>query len=151
MTVFLTIFSGVLTFVLGQLVLKLVIDPIQEFKRTVSDVAFALIEHASIYANPGVADGETLKKVSSEFRKLSSKLNSQMYLIPFYGLVSGIFGLPSKTRVFESSQKLIGLSNGVFGAVENLPTLVSVNLSRAYEIRCSLNIFIPSDQIMPDQ
>ena len=149
MTVFLTIFSGVLTFVLGQLTLKLVIDPVQEFKKTIADIAFALIEYANVYANPGYADSETLKKASIDFRKLSSRLNSQMQLVPFYRLTTGIFGLPSKAKVFGSSMNLIGLSNGVFVTIENSPLIINKNLSMADEIRTSLNIFKPLEENIP--
>lgn len=38
-TVFLTVISGVLTYVLGQLVLKLVIEPAQEMKKLIGQIA----------------------------------------------------------------------------------------------------------------
>ena len=65
-----TIISGVFVFILGQLVLKLIIEPIQEFRKTLADIAFALIEYANIYSNPGYAGNELENKASEEFRKL---------------------------------------------------------------------------------
>ena len=88
MTVFLTIFAGVAIFVVGQLVLKLIIDPVHEFKRTVADISHSLIEYANIYSNPGVTGEENEKKVSTELRKLSSRLNAQTYLIPKYEITA---------------------------------------------------------------
>ena len=143
MIVFLTIFSGVVTFVLGQVVLKLLIDPVQEFKKTIADIALALIEYANIYANPGVANVEVAKKASDEFRKLSSRLNAQMYLIPSYNFTAKLFRLPSREEVVDSAKNLIGLSNGVFQSMADLST---VNTIRADKIRSSLNIFIPEDE-----
>ena len=35
----LPIFSGVVIFVLGQFLLKLLVEPVQEFKKTIADVA----------------------------------------------------------------------------------------------------------------
>ncbi len=93
MTVFLTVISSVLTFILDQLALKLLIDPVHEFKKTVADIAIALIEYANVYANPGVADSEIEIKVSEALRHLSSRLNTQIYLIPCYPFVSRIFSL----------------------------------------------------------
>jgi hypothetical protein len=142
MTVFLTVISSTLTFVLGQLVLKLLIDPVQEFKRNVADIALALIEYANIYANPGVASSEVEKKISEELRRLSSRLNAQLYLIPCYPLVSKIFGLPAKNKVVDAASNLIGLSNGVFYSTSDLD-IVSVNLERADKIRNALGILIP--------
>ena len=45
MEVFLTVFAGFATFALGQIVVKLVIDPVQEFKKVVADISHAVIEH----------------------------------------------------------------------------------------------------------
>jgi hypothetical protein len=143
MTVFLTVFSGVITFVLGQLVIKLLVDPVHDFRKTVADIALALIEHANVYANPGVAGSEVEKKVSEELRRLSSRLNAQMYLIPCYPITAKIFGLPSRKEVVDAASNLIGLSNGVFQSVSNL---VLVNIERADKIRKVLGIFIPENE-----
>lgn len=143
MTVFLTVFSGVITFVLGQLVIKLLVDPVHDFRKTVADIALALIEYANIYANPGVAGSETEKKVSEELRRLSSRLNAQMYLIPCYPITAKIFGLPSRKKVVDAASNLIGLSNGVFQSASNL---VLVNVERADKIRKGLGIFIPENE-----
>lgn len=143
MTVFLTVLSGVITFVLGQLVIKLLVDPVHDFRKTVADIALALIEYANIYANPGVAGSEIEKKVSEELRRLSSRLNAQMYLIPCYPITAKIFGLPSRKTVVDAASNLIGLSNGVFQSASNL---VLVNVERADKIRKALGIFIPENE-----
>ena len=96
MTTFLTIFSGVLILVLGQLILKLVIDPVQEFKRSVADISHALIGDAVIVYNPGMTGHEKEKEVSAKFRALSSRLNAQMYLIPKYTITQKVFGFTYK-------------------------------------------------------
>jgi hypothetical protein len=142
-TVFLTVISGVLTFILGQLVLKLLIDPVHEYKKTVADIAISLIEYANVYANPGVAGNETEKKVSEALRKLSSRLNAQIYLIPCYPLVSKMFGLPSRNKVVDAASNLIGLSNGVFKSASDL---VLINVERADKIRDVLGIFVPENE-----
>ncbi|MEH2319524.1 hypothetical protein [Nostoc sp.] len=135
-----TIISGVFVFILGQLILKLIIEPIQEFRKTLADIAFALIEYANIYSNPGCADNELEKKASEEFRKLSSRLNAQMYLIPAYKSISKLFGLPSKDNLLEAASALIGLSNGVFKSPIDL---VNINLEGAKKIRTLLGIYDP--------
>jgi hypothetical protein len=143
MTVFLTVFSGVITFVLGQLAIKLLVDPVHDFRKTVADIALALIEYANVYANPGVAGSEIEKKVSEELRRLSSRLNAQMYLIPCYPITAKIFGLPSRKKVVDATSNLIGLSNGAFQSASNL---VLVNVERADKIRKELGIFIPENE-----
>ncbi|MBT8762846.1 hypothetical protein KFV02_02750 [Desulfohalobiaceae bacterium Ax17] len=140
MTVFLTIFAGFFTFVLGQLVLKLLIGPVHEFKRTVADISHAIIEYANVYSNPGVTGEELEKKVSNEFRQLSSRLNAQMYLIPRYDLTSKIFGLPSREAVAMAAKCLIGLSNSVYKSAYHL---ASKNADKAERICDVLGIYVP--------
>lgn len=139
---FLTIISGVIIFILGQLALKLLIEPIQEFRKTVADIAHALIEYANIYANPGVVGNELENKASEELRKLSSRLNAQMYLIPFYHLMAKIFRLPSREKLVDAATDLIGLSNGLF---KSSIGLVLPNLERAERIRITLGIYVPEN------
>lgn len=144
MTIFLTILSGVIIFVLGQLTLKLLIEPIHECRRTITDIAFSLIDYANIYGNPGVAGNEAEKQASKELRRLSSCLNAQMYLIPYYRFISKIFGLPSRNRVVEAASNLIGLSNGVVKAAS--ADIILVNVERVDKIRNALGIFIPENE-----
>jgi len=140
MNIFLTILAGVTVFVIGQVVLKLFIEPIHEFKRSIAEIAHSLIEHANIYANPGTADNE--KEISELLRKLSSQLNAGMYLIPFYSVCSKVFGLPSEENVNKASRKLIGLSNG-FNDRENRGIL---NTYLAQHTRDALGIFVPENE-----
>ena len=153
MEVFLTVVTGFATFALGQIVVKLVINPVQEFKKVVADISHAVIElviprsltagtrlllplqgegwdgggfhnhkklplntpgswhevvyYANVYSNPGIQSLEVQKKVSEELRKLSSRLNAQMYLVPCYSVTAVLFGLPQKARVVEAARYLI--------------------------------------------
>lgn len=84
MTVFLTILAGVSTFVLGQILLKLILEPVQDLKRTISRIAHHLSESANVYANPKTPDDEKQAETSQKMRELSSALCANMYLIPNY-------------------------------------------------------------------
>ena len=112
-TVFLTIVSGVLTFVIGQVFVKLVIEPVHELKKTLSQISHALIEHANVIANPGVPAKEIIDEASKQLRRLSSQLHAHLYLVPLYGVTARIFFLPSEQKVREASTELIGLSNSL--------------------------------------
>lgn len=142
MTVFLTVFSGVMTFVLGEMIIKLFIEPVHDFRRTISEVALTLIEYANVYTNPGETKGEVEKKAAEEIRRLSSRLNAQIYLIPYYQITSKIFCLPSRSEATNATKNLIGLSNGIFSLASDS---ASVNLERAKRIRKSLGIFIDEE------
>lgn len=140
LTVFLTVISGVLTLVIGQLVLKLLIEPVHEFKRTVADIALALIEYANVYANPVSVNSEREAKASETLRKLSSRLNAQLYLIPYYPRIYNIFGLPSKDKVLDAAKELMGLSNSVNAVSDG-----AINHQTANKIRNALKIFVPEN------
>jgi hypothetical protein len=141
MEIFWTILTGVLVFTMGQAVLKFLFEPLQEFRRTVSEIAHALIEHASVYANPGVGEAQKLKEVSGALRNLSSKLYAQMHLTPKYRYLSKVLCFPSEEAVSEAATNLIGLSNSVFASGDG-----SVNASRANKIRRALKIYIPEGE-----
>ena len=145
MEIFFTILAGAGTFVLGQIILKLLIDPIQSFKVTVAEIANKLILYANIYANPMHLGDERQCAMSQDMRNLSSKLQSNMHLIPAYNISKYIFGLPSKQQIATASKKLIFIHNGHDGALANQGIL---NCYAAQEVRSSLGIYIPEEEYL---
>lgn len=145
MNIFLTILAGAGTFVLGQIILKLLIDPVQSFKATVAEVANKLILYANIYANPKPLGDEKQESMSQDMRNLSSKLQSSMHLIPAYSFAKCIFGLPSKQQVANAAKHLIFIHNGHDGALANQGIL---NSYAAQKIRIALGIFIPDGEYL---
>ena len=107
----LTIITGVTVFVLGQIVVKLVIEPVQEMKSTIAQISHALIELAQTYTTPGVLPIEKSKEADAKFKSLSGRIQSHLYLIPWFTRTSRIFGLPKREKVITASQELNGLSN----------------------------------------
>ena len=112
-TVFLTVFSGVLTYVAGQLVLKSLIEPVQELKRTVGMVSFTLIERGKVIYNPGNSAKDIMDDTARELRKLASHLRAHLSLIPCYDISARIFGLPRRVHIDNAMRNLIGVSNGI--------------------------------------
>jgi len=147
-TVFWTVIAGALTYVVGQLVLKLVIEPVHEFRRTIGAVSHTLIERANVIANPGVLSEEVMSNTSHELRKLSSQLHAHLYLIPKYGFFAGIFCLPSQPEVLEAASMLIGLSNSVHRVSENI---YEINGKRVEKICDSLGIYRPEQERVPKE
>jgi hypothetical protein len=147
MTVFFTVLAGFLTFVLGQLAIKLFVEPIHEFRRVIADIAFALNEYANIYCNPGNTgderESERERKVSSELRALSSRLNAQMYIVPAFDITVNLFRLPSRQNVDVAATHLIGLSNSVYKTSDGF---ADKNMIRAQRICDALGIYIPESK-----
>ena len=138
-TVLVTVLSGVLTYIFGQLVMKLVIEPVHEMRKTIGLISHALVERANVIGNPGVPAEEVMNATSEELRKLSSQLHSHLYLIPRYDFTAKVFRLPSRKAVLDASGNLIGLSNSVFRARDRI---YEINASRVVSISDSLGIYV---------
>ncbi|WP_157354125.1 hypothetical protein [Aromatoleum toluclasticum] len=143
MEIFLTILAGAGTFVFGQILLKLIIEPVQAMKNVIAEIAHKLILYANVYANPKTLEDEKQAEASKEFRILSSKLQSAMYLVPAYGVTSKLFGLPSQDLISKASKGLIGLHNGHDHVLANQGIL---NCYSAQRVREALSIYIPEGE-----
>ncbi len=148
MNVFLTILAGVSVFVIGQFILKFIIDPILEFKRVIGEIAHSLIEYADVYTSPGIRAEDLNNKIMSEFRKLSSKLQAHMHLIPAYRWCASVFFLPKLEKIIVASRGLIYLSNTVSKDRDEQGLR---NHVRANEIQEALGIYIPDDVRIPNE
>jgi hypothetical protein len=143
LTVFITVLSGVLTYVAGQIVVKLVIEPVQDTRRTIGQISHALIERANVISNPGVPTEEIIWETAQHLRRLSSQLQSHLYLVPAYTTTAKVFRLPTKDNLLLASKCLIGLSNSVHRATERV---YEQNAGRVEKICDALAIYIPDDE-----
>lgn len=109
-----TTLGAVLVFVTSQLLGKLVIEPIQDLKKLLGEIRYALVFHAQAILTPvgNIAAEEEAAKV---LRKLACDLRSKVGSIPYYehwAKCSRGF-LPIQGDALEASKLLIGLSNSV--------------------------------------
>ena len=146
-TVFFTVLSGVLTYIAGQLLLKLVIEPVHEMRRTIGEISHTLIERANVIGNPGVPSGEVMNAASEELRKHSAKLNAHLYLIPSYDATAWVFRLPKRQQVLDASGNLIGLSNSIF---RNNDRVHRTNAKRVETVCDSLGIYMKPEDRWPE-
>ena len=127
--VFYIILAGVIIYVAGQIIVKIVIDPVQELKRVIAEIAFKLIYYSHVYrvtssedeeaseekAQKSV-DSEKLEQAADEYRKLASMLNAGYRLVPFYGITKLLFFLPREADIIEARNALLEMSEEIFAA-----------------------------------
>ena len=146
-TIFWTVLSGVLTFVVGQILLKMFVEPVLETRKTIGQVAYMLCNRGQFIHNPGVLDLERTKAVSEEMRALAAALYAQLYAVPAYPLVAPVFRLPGTERVVEAATALAGLANSLYDASN--PRSHEWNAKRVEAISKKLGLYLHEDQRWP--
>jgi hypothetical protein len=117
----------VIIYVLGEIIVKIVIDPVQELKRVIADIAFKLIHYSHVFklstaadtseeASEKTIDREKLEQAADEYRKLASMLNAGFRLVPFYPLIRVLFFLPGEADIIDARNELIEMSEEIFAA-----------------------------------
>ena len=127
--VFYIIIAGVIIYVAGEIIVKIVIDPVQELKRVIADIALKLIHYSHVYriAPSGDVDAsgeevqksvdpEKLEQAADEYRKLASMLNAGYRLVPFYAIAKLLFFLPREADIIEARNELLEMSEEIFAA-----------------------------------
>ena len=125
--VFYIILAGVIIYVLGEIIVKIVIDPVQELKRVIAEIAFKLIHYSHVFklASSGEPSGEAagqtidqekLEQAADEYRKLASMLNAGYHLVPFYAIAKLLFFLPKEADIIDARNALLEMSEEIFAA-----------------------------------
>lgn len=114
MTIFITILSGVIVFVLGQTILKLFVEPWQMQRECIAKISNSLLMYANVYSNPGLCSKEESILVSGETRKLAAELIASCNRIPFYENLTKTKVFPSLETITKVQGHLIGLSNSLY-------------------------------------
>jgi hypothetical protein len=109
---------GVLTFIVGQVVVKFLIEPSAELKKFLGKVTYDLIFYANWYSGSENVPEEIEKEVSKVLRSDASKLHEYVNTIPKYDWIAPILRLPKREAMMSSAGELIGLSNSINGRMK---------------------------------
>jgi hypothetical protein len=120
-TAALTAVFGVVVFVAGQSIQRFVLDPIQEQRKTVGEVAHAVLMFGNVNnvaairaaGNP-VAWAAEPEQVVREVRALAARLQSSLYIIPLYKVFATLRVVPERDRILRAIQHLTGWSNSIY-------------------------------------
>lgn len=115
MTLFTTILAGVSVFVLGQVFLKWVIEPIQDLRKVIAEILFYLANDHSIIHNAEIVNKEEALSVGKNLERLGARLLANQNLIPFYDKTRKVFGLSKRESIAFASKRLSLISKSMFG------------------------------------
>lgn len=108
--VFYTVLSGTLVFVSGQILQKFILEPFQEYKKTVGRIDNRLKFYSNILTS-AVSDRKMIVEVTDVVRNLSCDLEANYKQIPFKQLFTNLKLLESKEDIATVTQGLIAVSN----------------------------------------
>lgn len=107
-TVFETIIAGVSVYLLGQIVVKFVVESILEFRRLLGRVTQFFLR------NQGeVISAEGSKSTQNDLFVLASELLQKRQSIIWYSRLSVIYGLPSSDKVLNAARSMNQIGNRV--------------------------------------
>jgi hypothetical protein len=107
---------AVLVFVAGQVLQRFVLEPIQEQRRLIGEVAHALLFYANrgpMGVKLGTYTVEDLHEASRHLRDLAGRLRSSLFFVPYYDTMARLGWVPARGNVLEAAAALTGWSNGV--------------------------------------
>lgn len=113
------VIAGVLVFLLGQFVLKLVLEPVVGVRKVLATTRTTFDYYADIWANPpppATPAGPRQLEASQALRKAAGELRVAPVSVLGYRLIRRLFGLPSESQLNGAARGLIGLSNELFGS-----------------------------------
>jgi len=111
----LTVVTGVIVLVLGQVIVKFLLEPVGDLKRTLAKIHYAFIFHDQAILTPTAGDTARCDKAAEALRDLASELFSKTEAIPLYGTVRAAMfcRLPKHKDALSAAVSLRALSNSV--------------------------------------
>ncbi len=110
-------------FVITQSLLKFFIEPIQEQRKLIGEVANAFVVHTVSRdmdwkeflekTKDSPAEREKITETQTALRELSGRLRSSLWAIPFYGSFARMKLVPKATDVMAAADRVIGWSNNL--------------------------------------
>lgn len=117
----LAVVSGVAVFVLGQALLRFVLEPIQRQREVIGEIAGVLVMYANVrdawrhktQEEVRLAQHTPPDEAHRHLRQLASDLRATLYTVPGYSIWRVLRVVPHQDDVLRASSGLIGWSNCV--------------------------------------
>jgi hypothetical protein len=101
MTFVSTVLGGVLIFVIGQFLLKIIIEPMMELKKSIGALSYILLLHHSKISN-----AIPNEDVANEIKNRSVDILSKANVVTDSKIILRMFGLPSKPNISLAMKSL---------------------------------------------
>ncbi|GAB6906014.1 conserved hypothetical protein [Desulfosarcina cetonica] len=98
---FLTILSGVAVFILGQFILKLVLEPIVSLKTVFGEISALFLREQAKITNANCS-----QEIQNEIKRLSASILANKQSIPYYGFFAFILRMPNEEELLKSCGSL---------------------------------------------
>ena len=119
--IFSTVFCGVAVYIIGEILLKFVLEPLQEYKKVIGKIDNKLKYYANVITNSGLPK-DMVDEAVKVLRDISCELEATYKQISFKHFFNKIYVIPKEKQVSDASKSLIYLANssGMIGKeVEN--------------------------------
>lgn len=141
-TSILTIIGGVLIFVIGQIILKFYIDPIQKLDECRGNICDALLFYRNIYLNPNSTNKRKMRETSKKIRELATELLAKQNMVRGRHFFEELNFIITKKNIHYAHKALIGLSNSIEEvSPEDVQEAIKINRNREKEIKKGLKIY----------
>jgi len=116
-TATLTVFGGIVVFLVGQVIVVLFVERIRIQARTIEEIAETIVHYARDYSSPlninqlTTEEREELRGKADHLRVLSARLRATAVTLKYYRLFEMLRLVLPRERIIEASKSLMGLSN----------------------------------------
>lgn len=109
-----TLIGGIIIYVVGRAVEKFILEPLQDYRKTLANISDTLIFYANVYSNTTVASKEDKEAASKALRKLASDLSAKTHQIVLFRFFCKIGWIPSYNNSMDAVGTLVGFSNSLW-------------------------------------
>lgn len=130
---FLTILSGVIVFIISQLIFEFIIKPREEFNKLKGEIFCYLTMYANIIANP--LRYSSIKDVSENKEYLDASKNIRLIASRFAGILESHKFVCRKKKYYSVTNNLIRLSNNLWIDKRSKKDIYTENIKFENEIK----------------
>lgn len=129
---FITVITGTMVYILGQLSLKIVIEPYIEQQKVISDIAYSIVYYNDAFCTNDEDKqykhiDEKILEARQKYRALASQLVTTNQFIKGYGLWRYVLSAPSRSKIHDAALALLQLSDSIRNPIDPTVRIASID------------------------